>query len=139
MFSMTVKPWRNSKRFLGIGTYYLRSDSRAQKPGGGWVKVTLTNPLFLTARQIRMLAQKYGTESVDAMSAMAGAWCLRRDLLELGYDGIVGVGPVSNEARFTVVELTRTSAERGLSSLRGGRGAGASVRRLSQAACGAVR
>ncbi len=54
-----------------------------------------------------MLIQKYGTDSADDVTAMAAAWTLRREILQMGHDGIVAIGARLNEGRLTIVELNR--------------------------------
>jgi len=106
MLKMMVTPWRDATPYLGIGTYYVATESEAA-PQAGLVNVTLNAPLILNARQVRMLVQKYGTDSADAMTAHAGAWTLRREILQMGHDGIIAVGSPLNQGRLTLVALGR--------------------------------
>lgn len=111
MFRMMVAPLREASPYLGIGTYYAASESEVASHGG-LVNVTLETPLILNARQVRMLVQKYGTDSPDAMTAHAGAWTLRREILQMGHDGIIAVGSPVNEGRLTLVVLSRAQQDR---------------------------
>lgn len=107
MFKMTVTPWQASAPYLGIGTYYLATETGAP-PQEGLVNITLQSPLILNARQVRMLVQKYGTNSTDEMTALAGAWTLRREVLQMGHDGIIAAGAPPSEGKLTLVTLARS-------------------------------
>lgn len=114
MFKMTVTPLRDAAPHLGIGTYYVASQNGAASDEG-LVNITLDAPLILNARQVRMLVQKYGTDSGDAMTAHSGAWTLRREILQMGHDGIIAVGSSLNEGRLTLVVLGRSEGKPGSS------------------------
>jgi hypothetical protein len=114
MFRMMVTPLRDAAPHLGIGTYYIANQYEAASDEG-LVNVTLDAPLILNARQVRMLVQKYGTDSGDAMTAHAGAWTLRREIIQMGHDGIIAVGSSLNEGRLTLVVLGRTQGKPGSS------------------------
>ena len=58
-----------------------------------------------------MLVEKYGTDSSDEITAMAGAWTLRREVLRMGHDGIVAVGARHCAGSFMVVDFA-TPAQR---------------------------
>ncbi|HLI19678.1 MAG TPA: hypothetical protein VKV32_01070 [Stellaceae bacterium] len=133
MFRMMVTPLRDAAPYLGIGTYYVAEESEAA-PHHGWVNVRLESPLILNARQVRMLVQKYGTDSPDPMTAHAGAWTLRREILQMGHDGIIAVGAAPYEGKLTLVALSPAQhKERPSSDGRAGRG-GARISRLEFAA-----
>ena len=107
MFKMMLTPWHHAIPYLGIGTYYVATDSEAaaQKE---LVDVTLAAPLILNSRQVRMLVQKYGTDSPDPMTAYSGAWTLRREVLQMGHDGIIAVGSSLHEGKLALVALGRS-------------------------------
>jgi hypothetical protein len=131
MFRLMVTPWREASPYLGVGTYYLGDDTDTQSQRDTLVNVTLESPLILNARQVRMLVQKYGTDSPDHMTALSGAWTLRREILQMGHDGIIAVGPSFNESRLTLVALGRPAdkpADTPPSG--GGRRSGATIARL---------
>lgn len=107
MFKMMLAPWRDATPYLGIGTYYLATEALTDSRREALISVTLQSPLILNGRQVRMLVQKYGTGSSDHMTALAGAWTLRRELLQMGRDGVVAIGSSLNEGRLAVVALTR--------------------------------
>lgn len=132
MFKMMVTPWHDASPYLGVGTYYLGTDTEADAQNEKLVGVTLESPLILNGRQVRMLVQKYGTDSSDRMTAMSGAWTLRREVLQMGHDGIIAVGAALNDGRLTLVRLDR-SAEKPYSTAPAGRGksAGAQISRLA--------
>lgn len=109
MFRLMVAPWRDASPYLGVGTYYLRADENADSQKDGLVNVTLESPLILNGRQVRMLIRKYGTDSSDQMTALAGAWTLRREILQMGHDGIIAIGSSLNEAQLMLVALGRAS------------------------------
>jgi hypothetical protein len=110
MFKMMVAPWRGASPYLGIGSYYLGTDTETASRHEPLVSVTLQSPLFLNGRQVHMLVQKYGTDSSDQMTALAGAWTLRREVLQKGHDGIIAVGSTLNDSVLTLVTLTRPTA-----------------------------
>lgn len=110
MFKMMVAPWRDASPYLGVGTYYLGTDAAGGSQHGPLVSITLQSPLFLNRRQVRMLVQKYGTDSSDEMTALSGAWTLRREILRKGHDGVIAVGSSLNDSALTLVTLTRTAA-----------------------------
>ena len=114
MFRMMVTPVRDAPPYLGVGTYYVASRNEAASDEE-LVNVTLDAPLILNARQVRMLVQKYGTDSVDAMTAHSGAWTLRREIMQMGHDGIITVGSSLSEGRLTLVVLGRTQGNPGSS------------------------
>ena len=109
MFKMMVAPWRDASPYLGIGTYYLGTDATGVSQREPLVSVTLQSPLFLNGRQVRMLVQKYGTDSSDDMTALSGAWTLRREILRKGHDGVIAVGSALNDSALTLVTLTHTA------------------------------
>lgn len=132
MLKMMVSPWRDATPYLGIGSYYLGTGSERDPQGEELVDVTLEAPLIINGRQVRMLIEKYGTDSSDQMTAMAGAWTLRREILRMGHDGIIAVGSRLNDGRLTLVRLDR-SADKPHSTTPTGRGknAGAQISRLA--------
>jgi hypothetical protein len=138
---MMVTPWREASPYLGVGTYYLGTDTNAEAPQDALVNVTLESPLILNARQVRMLVQKYGTDSPDHMTALSGAWTLRREILQMGHDGIIAVGTSPNEGRLTLVTLGRPTDKPGNTPPGGGGGrrSGAEIARLAFAEIAAVR
>ena len=107
MLKATVTAWQTSNPYLGVGSYYHRPDESTELRHDDWVVVTLEQPLILNSRQVRMLVQKYGTDSSDRMTAMAGAWTLRREILQMGHDGIIAFGSSAEESRLTLVAFTR--------------------------------
>ena len=141
MLRMMVTPWREASPYLGVGTYYLGTDTDAEAPHDALVNVTLESPLILNARQVRMLVQKYGTDSPDHMTALSGAWTLRREILQMGHDGIIAVGSSPNEGRLTLVTLGRPTDKPGNTPPGGGGGkrSGAEIARLAFAEIAAVR
>ena len=68
------------------------------------------------------------------MAAMAGAWSLRRDLLQRGYDGIVALGPRGEEAHCAVVDLNRAGERQHVDTPRASGGTVAAISRLPTAA-----
>lgn len=110
MFKMMVTPWHDATPYLGIGTYYVATEPEAV-PQAGLVNVTLDSPLIVNKRQVRMLVQKYGTDSTDPVTAHAGAWTLRREILQMGHDGIIAIGSSLNEGRLTLVALGRVNGK----------------------------
>jgi len=92
MFKMTVAPWRDASPYLGVGTYYRVRDAETDAESKSLVDVTLEAPLILNERQVRMLVQKYGTNSPDRMTQLSGAWTLRREIVQMGHDGIIAIG-----------------------------------------------
>lgn len=132
MFKMMVTPCQDASPYLGIGAYYLGTDTATDAHNAGLVDVTLESPLIINGRQVRMLIQKYGTDSPDQMTAMAGAWTLRREILQMGHDGIIAVGSPLNEGRLTLVRLDH-SAEKPHPTTPTGRSkkAGAQISRLA--------
>ena len=106
MFKMMVTPWHHAIPYLGIGTYYVATEAEAA-PQEELIDVTLAAPLILNGRQVRMLVQKYGTDSPDAMTAYSGAWTLRREILQMGHDGIIAVGSSLHEGKLALVMLGR--------------------------------
>lgn len=134
MFKMMVTPWHDATPYLGIGTYYVATDKEATSQSG-LVNVSLDAPLILNARQVRMLVQKYGTDSADPVTAHAGAWTLRREILQMGHDGIIAVGSSLNEGRLTLVSLGRVHGKPHLTQRNdSARGSGAQISRLEFAA-----
>jgi hypothetical protein len=108
MFKIMVARWHTSRPYLGVGAYYRKPDDAADARHDEWVSVNLSRPLLLDNRQVRMLIQKYSTNSSDDMKALAGAWTLRRELLQTGHDGIVAIEAAPNERHMIVVDLTRS-------------------------------
>lgn len=137
MFRMMVAPWRDASPYLGVGTYYLRADENAEPQGDALVNVTLESPLILNGRQVRMLIQKYGTDSPDHMTALAGAWTLRREILQMGHDGIIAVGSSLNGGQLTLVALGRASDKPRDPTPRGDTRSSAAITRLAFAEIGA--
>jgi hypothetical protein len=127
-----VTPWRDASPYLGIGSYYLGTDTEADSQNEQLVDIALESPLILNGRQVRMLVQKYGTDSPDRMTAMSGAWTLRREILQMGHDGIIAVGSALNAGRLTLVRLDR-SADKPHTTAPAGRGkkTGAQISRLA--------
>jgi len=116
MFKMMVAPWRDASPYLGVGTYYRVRDAESDAEAEELVDVTLESPLILNERQVRMLVQKYGTNSPDRMTALSGSWTLRREIVQMGHDGIIAVAPKPSGKPLTLValaqpgEVTRPSA-----------------------------
>ena len=123
MFKVMVTRWHSARPYLGVGTYYRKPDSDNETGHGEWVAVNLKQPLLLDGRQVRMLIEKYGTDSRDDMTALAGAWTLRRELLHMGHDGIVAIEPEEYEAahgerHMIVVDLApHTAHDEGVTNL----------------------
>jgi hypothetical protein len=107
MFKMMVAPWRDANPYLGVGTYYRVRDAETDVAAEDLVNVTLEAPLILNERQVRMLVQKYGTNSPDRMTAMSGAWTLRREVVQMGHDGIIAVGSKPSKKPLTLVALAQ--------------------------------
>jgi hypothetical protein len=134
MFKMTVTPWRDASPYLGVGTYYLGAISESDAPSQELVNVTLASPLILSERQVRMLVQKYGTNSPDRMTALSGAWTLRREVLQMGHDGIIAVAAAPSKRPLTLVALGRPGdAPQPTSPDRPGRKSSAQITRLTVA------
>lgn len=116
MFKMMVAPWRDANPYLGVGTYYRVRDAESDAAAEDLVDITLEAPLILNERQVRMLVQKYGTNSPDRMTALSGAWTLRREIVQMGHDGIIAVASKPSKKPLTLVtlaqpgEVTRPSA-----------------------------
>lgn len=106
MFKMTVKRCQGQRPYLGVGAYYFRPDRKARPEASEWVKVELKAPLILSARQVQRLVEKFATDSGDEITAMAGAWTLRREVLRMGHDGIVAVGARHCAGGFMVVDFS---------------------------------
>ena len=109
MFKMMIAPWRDANPYLGVGTYYRVRDAETDAEAEDLVNVTLEAPLILNERQVRMLVQKYGTNSPDRMTAMSGAWTLRREVVQMGHDGIIAVGSKPSKKPLTLVALAQPS------------------------------
>jgi hypothetical protein len=107
MFKMMVAPWRDANPYLGVGTYYRARDAQSDADPDDLIDVTLEAPLILNERQVRMLVQKYGTNSADRMTALSGAWTLRREVLQMGHDGIIAVGSKPGKKPLTLVSLAQ--------------------------------
>jgi hypothetical protein len=107
MFKMMVAPWREANPYLGVGTYYRARNVELDAETEDLVNVTLEAPLILNERQVRMLVQKYGTNSPDRMTAMSGAWTLRREIVQMGHDGIIAVGSKPSKKPLTLVTLAQ--------------------------------
>ena len=107
MFKMMVAPWRDASPYLGVGTYYRVRDAEADEEAERLVDVTLESPLILNERQVRMLVQKYGTNSPDRMTALSGAWTLRREIVQMGHDGIIAIGSKPSKKPMTLVTLAQ--------------------------------
>ncbi len=105
MFRMMARRLRDTAPYLGIGVYYARPDTGEDPAHTGWVNVTLDAPLILNGRQARMLIEKYGTDSADNITVLAGAWTLRREIIQMGHDSIIAVGANLNDGRLTIVDL----------------------------------
>ena len=107
MFKMMVAPWRDANPYLGVGTYYRAQNAETDAEPDDLVNVSLKAPLILNERQVRMLVQKYGTSSPDRMTAMSGAWTLRREVMQMGHDGIIAVASKPSKKPLTLVALTQ--------------------------------
>jgi hypothetical protein len=107
MFKMMVAPWRDANPYLGVGTYYRVRDADSDAQAGDLVDITLEAPLILNERQVRMLVQKYGTNSPDRMTALSGAWTLRREIVQMGHDGIIAVASKPSKKPLTLVALAQ--------------------------------
>ena len=107
MFKMMVAPWRDARPYLGVGTYYRVRENEGDAEAEDLVDVTLEAPLILNERQVRMLVQKYGTNSPDRMTALSGAWTLRREIVQMGHDGIIAIGPKPSKKPLTLVTLAQ--------------------------------
>lgn len=130
MFKMMVAPWRDANPYLGVGTYYRACD--AESDSEDVVNVALTAPLILNERQVRMLVQKYGTNSPDRMTAMSGAWTLRREVMQMGHDGIIAVGSKPSKKPLTLVALTQPGeATKPAATEKTERSSGAQIMRLA--------
>jgi hypothetical protein len=111
MFETMAKRLHDIHPYLGMGLYYVRPDGESSLGSGDWAKVALKAPLILSGRQAGILIQKYETDSADHVTAMAGAWELRRQVLLMGRDGIIarsGVVPIGaalTQGRMTIVNL----------------------------------
>ncbi len=108
MFRMMAKRLLDIPPYLGVGVYYFRPDTEENPADSGWQDVTLEVPLILNSKQVRMLIDKYGTDSGDDVTTIAGAWTLRREILHMGYDGIIAVDAKLNDGRLMVVDLARS-------------------------------
>lgn len=132
MFKMMVAPWRDANPYLGVGTYYRANDARSDAEPDDLVNVTLEAPLILNERQVRMLVQKYGTNSPDRMTALSGAWTLRREVLQMGHDGIIAVGSKPSRKPLTLVSLAQPGeVARPANTDKPGRSSGAQIMRLA--------
>jgi hypothetical protein len=138
MFKMMVAPWRDASPYLGVGTYYRARETAPDADPDDMVNVTLESPLILNERQVRMLVQKYGTKSPDRMTALSGAWTLRREIVQMGHDGIIAVGSKPERKPLTLVALAQpgevvrpTVAEKA-----GRKSSGAQIMRLALAELG---
>jgi len=131
MFKMMVAPWRDASPYLGVGTYYRVCDTEPQAESDALVNVTLEAPLILNERQVRMLVQKYGTNSADRMTALSGAWTLRREVLQMGHDGIIAVGSKPNKKPLTLVALGRAGDVPRPAPDKAGKKSGAQIMRLA--------
>lgn len=135
MFKMMVAPWRDASPYLGVGTYYRVRADESDAEAEDLVDVTLEAPLILNERQVRMLVQKYGTNSPDRMTALSGAWTLRREIVQMGHDGIIAIGPKPSKKPLTLVTLAQPGeVVRPVATDRVGRKpAGAQIMRLALA------
>lgn len=133
MFKMTVAPWRDASPYLGVGTYYRVRDAETDAEAEELVDVTLAAPLILNERQVRMLVQKYGTNSADRMTALSGAWTLRREIVQMGHDGIIAVGSKPHKKPLTLVTLAQPGeiARPTAADKAGGKSSGAQIMRLA--------
>lgn len=132
MFKMMVAPWRDASPYLGVGTYYRVRDA-ASDAEDDLVNVTLEAPLILNERQVRMLVQKYGTNSPDRMTALSGAWTLRREVVQMGHDGIIAVGSKPSKKPLTLVTLAQPGevARASTTDKAGRKSPGAQIMRLA--------
>lgn len=132
MFKMMVAPWRDASPYLGVGTYYRVRDA-ASDADEDLVNVTLEAPLILNERQVRMLVQKYGTNSPDRMTALSGAWTLRREVVQMGHDGIIAVGSKPSKKPLTLVTLAQPGevARAGAADKANRKSSGAQIMRLA--------
>jgi hypothetical protein len=131
MFKMMVAPWRDANPYLGVGTYYRARDAQSDADPDDLTDVTLEAPLILNERQVRMLVQKYGTNSPDRMTALSGAWTLRREVLQMGHDGIIAVGSKPSKKLLTLVSLAQPGdGARPAQTDKHGRSSGAQIMRL---------
>lgn len=114
MFLTMAQRLHDTPPFLGMGLYYFRPAFESHVgpgywgpgnggPGNGgwgdWTRVELKAPLILTAQQAGILIRKYRTDADDHGTAIAGAWALRGEVLQMGRDGIVahsGIIPVGS-------------------------------------------
>jgi hypothetical protein len=132
MFKMMVTPWRDANPYLGVGTYYRARDVQSDAEPDELINVTLEAPLILNERQVRMLVQKYGTNSSDRMTALSGAWTLRREILQMGHDGIIAVGSKPSKKPLTLVSLAQPGeVTRPANTAKPGRSSGAQIMRLA--------
>ncbi|HWE72933.1 MAG TPA: hypothetical protein VG328_07220 [Stellaceae bacterium] len=132
MFKMMVAPWRDANPYLGVGTYYRARDAESDSEPDELIDITLEAPLILNERQVRMLVQKYGTNSPDRMTAISGAWTLRREILQMGHDGIIAVGSKPSKKPLTLVSLAQPGeAKRPANPDKPGRTSGAQIMRLA--------
>ncbi|HXE29233.1 MAG TPA: hypothetical protein VN656_12015 [Stellaceae bacterium] len=132
MFKMMVAPWRDASPYLGVGTYYRVRDAEMDTEADDLVDVTLEAPLILNERQVRMLVQKYGTNSPDRMTALSGAWTLRREVVQMGHDGIIAVGSKPSKKPLTLVALTQPGeVTRPAAADKGRKSSGAQIMRLA--------
>jgi hypothetical protein len=132
MFKMMVAPWRDANPYLGVGTYYRARDPHSDADPADLIDVTLEAPLILNERQVRMLVQKYGTNSADRMTALSGAWTLRREVLQMGHDGIIAVGSKPSQKPLTLVSLAQPGeVPRPANNDKPGRSSGAQIMRLA--------
>ncbi|HVA15058.1 MAG TPA: hypothetical protein VNF99_17560 [Stellaceae bacterium] len=131
MLKMMVTPCHDASPYLGVGKYYLAADAEAETHPETLVKVTLKSPLILNERQVRMLVQKYGTDSPDSMTALSGAWTLRREVLQMGHDGIIAVAAARSDSRLTLVELAHATDREHSTSRVAGKKSGADILRLT--------
>jgi len=135
MFKMMVAPWRDASPYLGVGTYYRVRDTESDTESEAMVDVTLESPLILNERQVRMLVQKYGTTSPDRMTALSGAWTLRREIVQMGHDGIIAVGSKPSQKPLTLVTLAQPGevARPAAADKAGRKTSGAQIMRLALA------
>ena len=135
MFKMMVAPWRDASPYLGVGTYYRARGAETDAEAESLVDVTLESPLILNERQVRMLVQKYGTNSPDRMTALSGAWTLRREIVQMGHDGIIAIGSKPKQKPLTLVALAQPGevARPAAADRAGRKTAGAQITRLALA------
>ena len=135
MFKMKVAPWRDASPYLGVGTYYQAREAEPEAEAEDLVDVTLESPLILNERQVRMLVQKYGTNSSDRTTAQAGAWTLRREIVQMGHDGIIAVSSKPSRKPLTLVTLARPGevARPSATDNAGRKSSGAQIMRLALA------